>query len=148
MTAKRYKLLVIAASTAATAMCLFPLMSKIPYGSESCTLFVRGYNLMEFSAWGILPVIAPLLIPVVLFLPLSKRLQLTSFALILTGNAFCYGYSFTQARAWLDPLGSLPTSYYPCAILYPLVFVGTIILAGFCVTAKSKWASPLPRKLP
>ena len=69
---RTFKVIMIIACIAATALCALPVLSVNLGGSESCTLYVRGYNLIEFSAWGCIPLFASLLITVVLLGHLTK----------------------------------------------------------------------------
>lgn len=49
------------------ALNTLPILSAHCEGSESCTLMVRGYNLLEFSSWAAVPVFSVIIILAILF---------------------------------------------------------------------------------
>lgn len=130
MREKTFLRTVIIASLVASAMCLLPLMSARAISAESATLLVRGYNLIEFSPWGIFPIVAPLLIPLILISHLSERIQRVLLATLLASNALCYVSSFLAARTWLEAINVEHIAYHFGTALYPLAFVTTLALAA------------------
>ena len=52
---------------ATVALNTLPILSVHCGGSESCTLMVRGYNLLEFSSWAAIPVFSTILVLSILF---------------------------------------------------------------------------------
>lgn len=122
-----FKVIMILASVAVTIMSILPVMSIYLSGGESCTLYVRGFNLMEFSAWGCIPLFAPLLIPVILFGHQSKAAQEAELMLLFGVNMVSYVHSFNAARAWLELEDALIT-YYPGMLLIPFAFILALII--------------------
>lgn len=111
---------------------ILPVMSAYSGGVESCTLVIHGYNLLEFSALGCVPMLAPLLIPVILFDHQSKATQEVELMLLLLANMTCYVHSFNAAKAWLTATGVSMISYHPGALLIPLGFILLLALVtGF-----------------
>ena len=51
----------------AVALCALPIMSMQLSGGESGKIVIYGYDLIEFSAWGCLPLLTPMLLPVIQF---------------------------------------------------------------------------------
>lgn len=77
---KLFCYLMVAAAIIDFALCALPLASAYSGGSESYTIVIHGYNLIEFSAWGVIPLLAPLIVPVLLFGHQSKPTQELSLA--------------------------------------------------------------------
>ena len=117
-----HKTLIFCASIATTALCALPLMSTYLSGEESCTMFIRGYNLMEFSALGCVPLFAPLFILAVLLGSQTKAAKETMMLFLFAANMICYVHSFNAARIWLGSLGGSLLTFYPGMFLIPLVF--------------------------
>lgn len=125
---KTTKLITIILSLIALAISFFPFLTEYSGGEESCTLIIRGFNLMEFSALGVIPILAPLLIPVILYGNQGKAAKERTLILLLLGNMLCYVHSFNAAKAWLENVGDSLISYYPTTIIYPVCFILVIIL--------------------
>lgn len=111
-------------------LCLVPVVSVYLGGTESGTFVIRGFNLMEFSAWGVVPVIAPLLIPVILLGHQSKAAQEIELMALLVGNTVAYVHGFNAARAWIDEIDGRITIYHPCVIVLQIVFVFMLMVFG------------------
>lgn len=124
---KQKRLLGAIVCIAVTLLCTLPLMSVRIETGEIGTLVVRGYNLMEFSAWGCIPIIAPLLI-ILLHLCRSKAIREAGVLLLLAGNAICYVHSFNAAKTWLTEISGSGIVYHPGAMLYPLA-LGLLLVA-------------------
>lgn len=110
-------------------LCVLPIMSVYSGGTEGCTLIVRGYNLMEFSAWGVLPAVVPLLTPAILLIHQSKATQEIELILLIVGNAVSYVHGFIAAREWLAHVGDSMITYHFGVMIFPLVSTFVLILA-------------------
>ena len=119
---KKHKIILILISVAAAATCALPVMSIYLSDGESCTLFVRGYNLMEFSALGCVPLFAPLFIPAITLGNQTKAAKETELLILFAANMVCYVHGFNAARIWLDSLGGPLLTFYPGMLLIPLAF--------------------------
>ena len=104
-------------------MQILPVMSTYLSDGESCTLIIRGYNLMEFSTWGFFPLFAPLLFLVILFGRQEESVKEIELVILFVSNMFCYIHSFNAARSWLYSLSCSLTTFHPGALLIPFVFV-------------------------
>ena len=124
-----FKALLIITSITASATCLLPIMSAYSGGTENCTLIIRGFNLMEFSAWGVIPMIAPLLVPVILLGHQSKVAQEIELILLNIGNAVTYVLGFNASRMWLTEVGDSMITYYPGMMVFPFASVFVLMLA-------------------
>ena len=123
-----YKAILIFMGIAAVATCALPIMSVYLSDGESCTLFIRGYNLMEFSAWGCIPLIVPLLVMAILFGNQKKTAKEAELLLLFAGNMVCYVHSFNAAWAWLTSLDGSFITYHLGMFLLPLTFIMILAL--------------------
>ena len=119
---KEHKIILILISVAAAATCALPVMSIYLSDGESCTLFVRGYNLMEFSALGCVPLFAPLFIPAITLGSQTKAAKEMMLLILFAANMVCYVHDFNAARIWIDSLGGSPLTFYPGMLLIPVAF--------------------------
>ena len=85
---KLLRKITLLAAVVNTVLCTLPVMSAHLNGGESGTLVVRGYNLMEFSAWGCIPMIAPLLMAALL-LCWSELVREAGLLSLFAGNLVC-----------------------------------------------------------
>ena len=123
------KYTVIALSVIATAICVFPMLSgKITTG-EAYTSVIRGYNLMEFSAWGITAIISPWLVPLILYGCQSRSAKELELMALMIGNIVCYIHSVHNAWIWLHDIGASAVAMKAAMFLYPIVFI------LLCITA-------------
>ena len=127
---KKYTIILMSVITT-IILCALPIMSTYLSDGESCTMFIRGYNLMEFSAWGSIPLFASLLIPVIIFGYQTKSAKEAELLLLLIGNIVCYVHGFNVSQAWLSSLGGSLLRYYPGMLLYPCLFIATWVAAWF-----------------
>lgn len=123
-----FKTVIVIASLGASATCVLPLMSVTASGGESATFILNGYNLMEFSVWGCVPIISTLLIPVILFGKQSKAAQEAELLLLFIANAVCYVHSFNAAKEWLRSVGDTMIDFHYGMMFYPLGFIGVMLL--------------------
>ena len=128
-----YRVIFVLVSIAAATVCVLPIMSAYFDGTESCDLIVRGFNLMEFSAWGGVCLLAPLLIPGILFGSQPRAAQEIEIMCLLSGNIVCYAQSFNTARMWLEEHGASLITYHPNALWYPMTFIAVLILGWLFV---------------
>lgn len=119
--------LLTVACIAVSIMHILPIMSTYLSDGESCTLTVRGYNLMEFSALAVIPMIAPLFTLVILFGHQSKSAQEIELLFLTAVNLICYVHGVNAAKDWLYSLDGSLLEYYPGMILLPLAFCLVVI---------------------
>ena len=55
------------AVVAMVALNAMPIMSASCVDGEACELMVRGYNLLEFSPWGAIPIFTTVFVLAILF---------------------------------------------------------------------------------
>ena len=123
------KLIICILSFVAFLLCFFPLMSVYVDGKENTVLTACGFNLMECSALGVVPLIAPLLVPIILYGHQNKASKERCLIVLLVGNLICYVDSFNATKEWFGTVGSEMISYYPMAVIYPVCFVAILIAA-------------------
>lgn len=122
MKQKLFQFLVSTTCIATSLMHILPVMSTYLSDGESCTLMVRGYNLMEFTSLSFIPMIAPLFIIVILFGHQSKSAQEIELLLLTTVNMVCYVHGVNAAKEWLYSLDGSLLEYYPGMLLLPFAF--------------------------
>lgn len=117
-------------------ICVLPVLSVSISDGESYKLIVRGYNLMEFSAWGCVPIIAPALIPVIVFGHQTKAAKELELMILFSAHIVCSVHSFNLARAWLYDIGGAPVYHHYGMILYSMGFI--ILLFLLIILAKQE----------
>ena len=127
---KPFKLTLILLSLAVAAVCVLPVMSVYISEGESALIQVRGYNLAEFSAWGVVPMIAPPMVAVILLGKGGEFAKMLAAAVLFLGSCVCHVHAFNAAREWIFTLGGSPVTYYPGAFIIPLAFVALLALAA------------------
>ena len=127
-----HKTLIFCASIATTALCALPLMSTHLSGGESCTMVIRGFNLMEFSARGCVPLFAALLIPMILFGCQSKTSKEAELLLLVVINLTCFVHGINASHEWIHSLNGSLLTYYSGMMIYPCAFIATWVLAWIC----------------
>ncbi len=124
------KIIITLACIAAAALCVLPVMNVYVSEGESGLISVSGYNLMEFSAWACVSVLAPLAVPVVVLGSGSRAAKNAALGLLFMGSTVCYVHSFNAAREWLMSLGGGLVRYYPGAFAMPLGLAVVLALAA------------------
>lgn len=117
-------------------ICVLPILSVDISDGGSYKLIVRGYNLMEFSAWGCVPIIAPALIPVIVFGHQAKAAKELELMILFSAHIVCFVHSFNLARAWLYDIGGAPVYHHYGMILYSMGFI--ILLFLLIILAKQE----------
>ena len=125
-----YRNFMMMLSLAFVALNALPIFSAHCGGSESCTLMVRGYNLLEFSFWAVLPVFTVVIILGILFSFQKKSAKNVELLLLLIANAVCYLESMKAARVWLDGISNAPINCHFGMIAFPL---GTMVIIFYAI---------------
>ena len=97
-----------------------PLISGV---SEPDTIMIKGFNLMEFSPLGCVPVLVPILIAVITFSGMNQSVKEAATILFAVGYLICYTQAFNAARAWLSIHADSFFTYYPGVVLMPLACI-------------------------
>ena len=93
-------------------------------------MILKGYNFVEFSALSIVILIAPLLIPVILYGCQSRQAKELELILLLIGNSICFAHGANAARTWLLEIDATIYGGPNIALLlYPIVFVLLCVVA-------------------
>ena len=106
-------------------------MSVRTGGIEWGILTVRGYNLMEFSVWGCVPIFAVLLAPVILFGSQSNDWKELELIFLFSAHLVCYVHSFNAAKVWMHAVGDSMLSLRIGALLYPSGIVILFLVIKF-----------------
>ena len=127
---------IIFIALAATLSFCLPMVSTYLSDGEACTMVIRGYNLMEFSALGCVPLFAALLIPVIVFGCQGKATKETELLLLFVVTVVCYVHGVNTSREWLYSLDGSLISYHPAMLLYPVLFTAACVLGWTCNKVK------------
>lgn len=111
------------------ALNALPIFSAHCGGSESCTLMVRGYNLLEFSFWAVLPVFTVVIILGILFSFQKKSAKNVELLLLLLANVVCCLESMKAARTWLEGISNAPVNSHFGMVAFPLGIMAIIFYA-------------------
>ncbi len=122
---KRYHCIASVACAVALALCALPIMSANSGGIESCTLIIRGYNLIEFSAWGIISVLSPIVVFAIVLGHQTTSGKETKLLLLGMASMVSYAHSVTAGREWLVSVGGSLIDYQVGMLLYP---IGLLVL--------------------
>ena len=114
---------------AMAALNAMPIMSVSCMDGEASELMVRGYNLMEFSAWGTIPVFTAVFVLAILFSCQSKAAKQAELILFLVANCVCYVTSIMAARVWLESVSSSFIFTHFGMITFPLGTMALILSA-------------------
>lgn len=117
-------------------ICLLPVMSVYSGGLESCILFVRGYNLIEFSALGIIPLLSPVAVFLIIFVQQRKAAKELELIVLMFSNTVSYIHGFHAAHSWLESVGDSHVSYHSGLLLIPIIFIITVIFSITCDKAR------------
>ena len=117
------------AVVAMVALNAMPIMSVSCVDGEACELMIRGYNLMEFSPWGAIPIFTTVFVLAILFSCQRKAAKQAELLLLLAANCVCYVTSVMAARAWLESVSSSFIFTHFGMITFPLGTMALILSA-------------------
>ncbi|MBQ7760343.1 MAG: hypothetical protein IJ376_04450 [Acidaminococcaceae bacterium] len=134
-----YRNILLLLSVAMVVLNTLPIMSVYSGGGESCTLMVRGYNLIEFSPWSAIPIFTAVIVLGILFSFQERSAKHAELLLLLATNIVCYVESFGAARTWLESVGSSVINCHFGMVAFPVATVGVIIFAIVLCAKNSKY---------
>ena len=117
-------------SAALLGLNALPILSTHCGSIESCTLMIRGYNLLEFSSWAVIPVFSPVLVLSILLSLQKKSTKNTELVILLAANTVCYVESLRAARTWLDGVSSGLITCHPGMLSFP---IGTLAIVFYAM---------------
>ena len=124
------KYMVIILTLITLTLCFFPIQGGRLTDGEACTMVIRGFNFMEFTPLGITVLIAPLLVPIILYGCQSKGLKELELTLLI-GNCASFINGINITRDWLLEMdASMYGMIKPTMLLYPIAFV---LLCGVAI---------------
>ena len=110
-----------------------PLLSMRSNVGESCTFIIRGYNLLEFSAWACVPLFAPLVIIAISFSRQSDSAKDAQLIILSLANLICYVHSVNAAKEWLMAIENSTITPHFYLFVLPIVS-GLLIFFSNCYT--------------
>ena len=109
-------------------MCVLPITTIHCGGPEPATIVVRGFNLMNFSCRGIVPILAALITPVSAMGSQSHGAKEAELIFLFMANAVSFLHSFNTAKMWfMEGDKSLITLDFG-AVIFPLGFIAVLII--------------------
>ena len=84
---------------------------------------------MEFSPWGVIPLMAPLLVLLILFGKQSKSAKEAELLLLFVASVVCYIHSFHLATEWLRSISTTIVTRHLSVGVHPMCVVSVILLA-------------------
>ena len=132
MSKKITKIIAIIFAVLAAVSLTFPIYETTFTDGESMTLLLRGYDLYEFSAWGVLAILLPLLIVCIMFSKFNDRIKsaliLGTFVLgsisVQISNTAMRDWIYGEATGTVQHFGGLVTyvSFYFCAFVFCFIY--------------------------
>lgn len=126
---KWYKAIMALVCVGVFALAILPIVSVDIVGGESGTVIVRGYNLMEFSPWGVIPLMTPILVFFILFGNQSQAMKEAEILLLFAGSMVCYVHSFHLSVEWLRSVGTSMITRHIGMTLYPSALIALLMFA-------------------
>ena len=110
-----------------------PVMYAYDAGSmESGEIMVRGFNLVEFSALGCIPLLVPLLLIVVLYSRMTQNTKTLLYLSIATLDLVSLNHAAIRARCWVERVCDSTIAYGFCLPAY-LIAITVAVVAGYVV---------------
>lgn len=128
MTREAYILTVTMLVIVSFFTCALPIMSVFSGGLETCTIFARGYNFIEFSPWGVLAVLSPIIASMIAVIYQSRFVKVIEYIALMLGSIIGYSISFCETHKWLKSIGDASVELHSGAVLMPLTLFMMILL--------------------
>lgn len=112
--------------------CLLPIISVDSGGLESCTLYVRGYNLLEFSALGSITLLSPIAVLLIIAGYQHKSTKELVLIVLMFSNIISYIHSFHIAHRWFESVGDSNVAYHSGMLIIPILSIITVIFSICC----------------
>lgn len=125
---KNWHELILFSILAAYACCALPLFSAEVTGKVSSVLMIRGYNLLEFSLLGIVPLTVALLTAVILSMECKRISNNRTFFIVFVIYLGCYAFSYHAAWEWLETVENTAVTVHYGSFIHPL---GILSVVGF-----------------
>lgn len=116
---KVFKTISLLLSVAALFSFVLPLFSTVCGEIETQHVVLRGWNLPEFSPWGVLTVFAPILLCGLLASPLPDRWKTVLLLALIVGVPVSYTQAVHAALAWMRTDANTYIQYHYGLAVYP-----------------------------
>lgn len=119
-------------------LCLIPVMSATSTDGETSTFVIRGFNLISFSPFAVITMIAPVIFLLILYSSAEYHIkELMSIGLlILSIIGFVAG--FNNAREWLYESCNTLIEYREIGFFYPFVMPALTAALWFAKEGENK----------
>ena len=136
MTKCLYRVIVMTLTVLSLLACFLPVISVYSGGLESYTIYVRGYNLIEFSALGSITLLSPIAVLLLTFGHQRKATKELALIALMFSHVISYIHSFHIAHRWLESVGDSHVSFHFGMLLIPIIFIITVIFSITCDKAR------------
>lgn len=119
-------------------ICVLPIMSTTSTDGETSTFVIRGFNLISFSPFAVITMIAPVIFLLILYSSAEHHIkELMSIGLlILSIIGFVAG--FNNAREWLYESCNTLIEYREIGFFYPFVMPALTAALWFAKEGENK----------
>lgn len=125
MSKKWFKRIITGLSVGAFALLLLPVFKVSVDGTE---YVVRGINLTEFSAWGFIVLIIPLIILELLYSHIAVPQKTVGIIALQCVNLVGVYNSFCESKEWVEEIASHYASPEPYLFAYTALVTITLII--------------------
>ena len=110
-----------------------PVFSTRITDGEACNLVVKGYNLVEFSPWGGIVLLAPLLLLGLMLSKLRNTTKTVGLIILFTVNGVALYASTSSAYKWMCDISTGFVESHMYHVIYALLlFVAMVCFFVWC----------------
>lgn len=124
---KFFSILAIMLSLTAIASLFLPIYSNNLTDGEACNLIVKGYNLIEFSPWGGVVVVAPFVLLGLMLSKLNDTIKTIALLCLFTLNGVALCGSTSAAYKWICDASTGFVQPHMNHLIYVLLFFGAMV---------------------
>ena len=104
-----------------TLVCFFPIVSGTSTNGETATFVIRGYDLLNFSPWSAITLMAPILLLLIIFADAEYHTKEILMLALIIISVVGFLAGFNGARIWLYKTCNSMIEYHIEGFTYPLV---------------------------
>lgn len=107
-----------------------PILSTYVTGDLECgNIIARGFNLMEFSLLGAVPVLTPCLLLLLNGKRISGKAALTCIGCLAVGNMVSLGIAVQSAYVWMQSIATSEVVFHLTGMLYIPTIIAAMLLS-------------------
>lgn len=127
MVQKLFRVLAITLSLSAIAALFLPIYSTNLTDGEACNLIVKGYNLVKFSPWGGVVVVAPFVLLGLMLSKLNDTIKMVGLLGLFTLNGVALCGSTSAAYKWICDASTGFVESHMNHLIYALLLFGAMV---------------------